>query len=193
MPLTYHHYDVIYLCSIVISVFLKAVMNKLVHICPSVFKILCKMQLAVMFGKTAIQSQSPHKRPLILRLDVFFVVSLNKLLKQQLSCWFGFIIKFAGKIFQEVIISVFSWNVCTQICYNGWGGVFSMVVYNPYSHRCIIDRLIDSVELWWSVVVKEHTQGAAQTGQATGLDARASRVKWPAQFMSHWYGILFTE
>ena len=29
--------------------------------------------------------------------------------------------------------------------------------------------------------------------QATGLDARASRVKWPAQFMSHWYGILFTE
>ena len=49
MPLTYHHYDVIYLCSTVISVFLKAVMNKLVHICPSVFKILCKMQLAVMF------------------------------------------------------------------------------------------------------------------------------------------------
>ena len=29
--------------------------------------------------------------------------------------------------------------------------------------------------------------------QATGLDARASRVKWPAQFMSHWYGILFTD
>ena len=29
--------------------------------------------------------------------------------------------------------------------------------------------------------------------QATGLDARASRVKWPAQFMSHWYGILFIE
>ena len=31
------------------------------------------------------------------------------------------------------------------------------------------------------------------SGQATVLDARASRVKWPAQFMSHWYGILFTE
>ena len=29
--------------------------------------------------------------------------------------------------------------------------------------------------------------------QATVLDARASRVKWPAQVMSHWYGILFTE
>ena len=29
--------------------------------------------------------------------------------------------------------------------------------------------------------------------QATGLDARASRVKWPTQFMSHWYGILFIE
>ena len=29
--------------------------------------------------------------------------------------------------------------------------------------------------------------------QATVLDARASRVKWPAQFMSQWYGILFTE
>ena len=34
---------------------------------------------------------------------------------------------------------------------------------------------------------------ALQYEQATGLDARASRVKWPAQFMSHWYGILFTE
>ena len=32
-----------------------------------------------------------------------------------------------------------------------------------------------------------------QYRQATVLDARASRVKWPAQFMSHWYGILFTE
>ena len=29
--------------------------------------------------------------------------------------------------------------------------------------------------------------------QATVLDARASRVKWPAQVMLHWYGILFTE
>ena len=29
--------------------------------------------------------------------------------------------------------------------------------------------------------------------QATVLDARASRVKWPAQVMSNWYGILFTE
>ena len=29
--------------------------------------------------------------------------------------------------------------------------------------------------------------------QATVLDARASRGKWPAQFMLHWYGKLFTE
>ena len=29
--------------------------------------------------------------------------------------------------------------------------------------------------------------------QATGLDARTSRVKCPAQFMSHRYGISFTE
>ena len=35
--------------------------------------------------------------------------------------------------------------------------------------------------------------GKILTRQATVLDARASRVKWPAQFMSHWYGILFTE
>ena len=28
-----------------------------------------------------------------------------------------------------------------------------MVVYNLYSHRCIID----SAELWWSMAVKEHT------------------------------------
>ena len=34
---------------------------------------------------------------------------------------------------------------------------------------------------------------ASQGRQATGLDTRASRVKWPAQFMSNWYGILFTE
>ena len=32
-----------------------------------------------------------------------------------------------------------------------------------------------------------------QWTQATGLDARVSRVKWPAQFTSHWYGISFTE
>ena len=46
-----------------------------------------------------------------------------------------------------------------------------------------------------TLVMTWHQQGAFQTqyGQATGLDARASRVKWPAQFMSHWYGILFTE
>ena len=50
---------------------------------------LCKMQLAVSFGNTAIQSaaDSPHKRPINLCLDVFFVVSLNKLLKQQSICW----------------------------------------------------------------------------------------------------------
>ena len=36
-------------------------------------------------------------------------------------------------------------------------------------------------------------RAAPQLRQATGLDARASRVKWPAQFMSHWYGILFIE
>ena len=41
------------------------------------------------FGNTAIQSavDSPHKRPLILCLDVFFVVSLSKLSKQQSICW----------------------------------------------------------------------------------------------------------
>ena len=33
----------------------------------------------------------------------------------------------------------------------------------------------------------------AHVKQAMGLDARASRVKWPAQFMSHWHGISFTE
>ena len=39
-----------------------------------------------------------------------------------------FSIKFAGKIFQDVIISVFSKNVCTQICYNGRGGANSLVL-----------------------------------------------------------------
>ena len=40
-----------------------------------------------------------------------------------------FIIKFAQKIFQGVIISVFSLNVCTQICYNGLGVANSFGTY----------------------------------------------------------------
>ena len=50
---------------------------------------LCKMQLAVMFWQHSnpISGGSHHKRPLNLCLDVFFVVSLNKLLKQQSICW----------------------------------------------------------------------------------------------------------
>ena len=42
------------------------------------------------FGNTAIRLavDSPHKRPLILCLVVFFVVSLSTLLKQQSICWF---------------------------------------------------------------------------------------------------------
>ena len=41
------------------------------------------------FGNPAMQSamDSPHKRPLILHLDVCFVVSLSKFMKQQSSCW----------------------------------------------------------------------------------------------------------
>ena len=42
-----------------------------------------------------------------------------------------FNIKFAGKIFQDVIIPVFSLNVCPQICYNGWGGANSLVLISP--------------------------------------------------------------
>ena len=134
------------------------------------------------FGNTEIQSvvDSPHKRPLNLCLDVFFVVSLSKLLKQQSICWCwktsscvisnmfslkfkvrpqssttflreisydnnlikffatieSFIIKFAGKIFQDVIISVFSKNVCTQICYNGRGGANSVVLISLPHKPC---------------------------------------------------------
>ena len=40
-------------------------------------------------------------------------------------------IKFAGKIFLDVIISVFSINFCTQICYNGRGGANSLVLISP--------------------------------------------------------------
>ena len=87
MSLTQRHCDVIYLCNTVISVLLKAVMNKLVHICPSVFKFCVRCNWLWCFGNTAIQSQSPHKTPLILCLTVFFVVSLSKLLKQQSCCW----------------------------------------------------------------------------------------------------------
>ena len=38
-----------------------------------------------------------------------------------------FIVKYAGKIFQDVIISVFSIHICTQICYNGCGKPKSLV------------------------------------------------------------------
>ena len=132
------------------------------------------------FGNTAIQLavDSPHKKPLNQCLDVFFVVSLSKLLKQQSICWcwktscfisyiivffikiqssptnsiiskklttittwstfrYDRIIKFAGKIFQDVIISVFSKNVCTQICYNGRGGANSLVLISLGWFRCL--------------------------------------------------------
>ena len=63
------------------------------------------------FGNTAIQLQSPHKRPLILRLDVFFVVSLSKLLKRQSSCWcwitswcvISFIFSFKYKLHTQIL------------------------------------------------------------------------------------------
>ena len=48
-----------------------------------------------------------------------------------------FIIKFAGKIFQDVIISVFSKNVSTQICYNGRGGANSLVLISLGWFRCL--------------------------------------------------------
>ena len=129
------------------------------------------------FGNTAIQSavDSPHKRPLILCLGVFSVVSLSKLLKQQSICWCWktlpwailyifslkftvypqilkflseincdnnlinsarFIIKFAGKNFQDVIIFVFSINVSTQSCYNGRGRANSWVLISPPHKPC---------------------------------------------------------
>ena len=119
---------------------------------------------------------SPHKRPLILCLKVFFVVSLSKLLKQQSICWcwktsscvilniFSLrfkvlqqILKFlreinydnnlinfslrryvlsSGKIFQDVIISVFTINVCTQLIYNGQGGTNWLVLISPPHNPC---------------------------------------------------------
>ena len=51
------------------------------------------------------------------------------------------VIKFAGKIFQDVIISVFSINVCTQICYNGWGGANSLELISPPHKPCDLFRL----------------------------------------------------
>ena len=48
-----------------------------------------------------------------------------------------FIIKFAGKIFQDVIISVFFKNVCTRICYNGRGGANSLELISQGWFRCL--------------------------------------------------------
>ena len=48
-----------------------------------------------------------------------------------------FIIKFVGKIFQDVIISVFSKNVCTQICYNGRGWANSLVLISLGWFLCL--------------------------------------------------------
>ena len=53
-----------------------------------------------------------------------------------------FIIRFAGKIFQNVIISVFSMNVCTQICYNGWGGANPLVLISPPHKPCDLFWLV---------------------------------------------------
>ena len=46
--------------------------------------------------------------------------------------------------------------------------------------------------LWWETT-GDRCISLTKGQQATVLDARASRGKWPAQFMSHWYGKLFTE
>ena len=54
----------------------------------------------------------------------------------------SFIIKFAGKIFQDIIISVFSINVCTHICYNGWGGPNSSVLISPPHKSCDLFWLV---------------------------------------------------
>ena len=51
----------------------------------------------------------------------------------------------------------------------------------PFVKMCIFVV----IQIFWSL--RKYRE------QATVLDARASRVKWPAQFMSHCYGILFTE
>ena len=58
-----------------------------------------------------------------------------------------FIIKFAGKIFQDVIISVFSINVCTQICYNGSGGAKSLVLISPPHKPCDLFWLCPGIDL----------------------------------------------
>ena len=67
--------------------------------------------------------------------------------------------------------------------------------YNLIESLQLIYIFIDSTDVWMcSGYMKKNTFEIARMNlQATVLDARASRVKWPAQFMSHWYGILFTE
>ena len=46
-----------------------------------------------------------------------------------------FIIKLAGKV-QDIVISVFSINVCTQICFNGRGGAYSLVLISLPHKPC---------------------------------------------------------
>ena len=70
-----------------------------------------------------------------------------------------------------------------------WSNIYPILrVYDLsilYITGCAIPSTYSSlIKLWIWHSLRE---------QATVLDARASRVKWPAQVMSHWYGILFTE
>ena len=65
-------------------------MNELVHKLVSICIQNCvRCNWLWCFGNTEIQSpvDSPHKRPLIMCLAVFFVVNLSTLLKQQSICW----------------------------------------------------------------------------------------------------------
>ena len=62
----------------------------------------------------------------------------SKVQQQILKFLREIIIEFTGKIFQDsdVIISVFSLDVCTQICYNGRGVANSLVPISPPNKPC---------------------------------------------------------
>ena len=115
-----------------------------------------------------------HNESEMQHFDVFFVISLNKLLNKHSMCqWF------------EVPLCSCGMNVIgiTDPLYNE----ATIPLPSPDSKLLMRTSAFSVDLLFWVTYLH------ILYWQATGLDARASRVKWPAQFMSHWYGILFIE
>ena len=72
--------------------------------------------------------------------------------------WYILSSRFAGKIFQAVIIFVFSLNVCTQICYDGWVGQIHWYLFCCHTSHMICFGIswVEGVGDWFTAAEVFH-------------------------------------